>query len=632
MIFKINKLSANSSVSGGDFFSLDSNRTDFLFNAGFVAKAELLGVPFNYSYANGNNQGTTFIAPQFRMRLDVDAYKKKFVIPDFSVVDSLNRNLKSLDEDLKKSQQELNSLRRRYDQAKNSDLENKEFQVSDSMLTRTIELDQLDSLSIKISKQSQKLDSLQDIFTNLKSKVDSLQSFKKPKPSLLLKRPQTSFTNLELGLTQPQLGSYLLSGTMIRGGFVGLRVKKIEHSITAGLVSSFIMNELSGSPVQRLAERIDRIQNFNLEGGQRFLGAYQLLFGKKDSSHFYLGFLYGHGKRNILSNSNERARNFVGEFGKGVYHPFFGLLSLSLSQSLITNMISSNSENLSIQREKANSGYGFKLNLKGTIKSINLDYLLRNELLTPSFVSYGVALQRRDFWSINGQLTKRFKLPIQLGLTYRRDASNVFKSSPVSMTNEQYRLRYSQKIKKVIFINNDFFYLASNSWSRDFSQKIESIILTSTVTVLFPTSKKNESLVNSAIYSRSSDGGFSFQGNAVYTISPNERLNIRNTLSNQTTIFSDNSRKNVYNGSVALDFGLGKFQVSLIGGAGFVNNRLDWNSGLNISVSEGRLTGTFSAEKYLVDDFNNFNTPDINRISTLGWRALITMNYNIIGN
>jgi hypothetical protein len=632
MFLKLNRLSLNATATTGDYFTLDSVRPDILFNAGFSASADVFGVPFNYSYSNGNSFGSSFIAPQFRMRLDVSSYKSRFVLPDFTLTDSLQSRISSISDLMATNQKELNSIHRRYDQLKEMELPQKQTIAADSLQFNSIKFESLDSLNFLAQQKQHELDSLHTLVSSIQSQLDSIRNYQVPKPTLIIKKPNVSLTNVEFGLCQPKIGSYILSGTMLRGGLLGLKIKNIEHTISAGMVSNFVMNELSGSPVQRLAERIDRIQNFNFQNAQRFIGAYQIMFGKLDSSHFYASVLYGLGKRNILSSSNERARNVVGEIGKGIYHPLFGLLTVSVSQSFITNMIGSSSENFGLQKDRGSVGYGLKTNIKGSIETLKIDYSFKSELLTPSFSSYGVALQRRDFWSVTGQVTKRFKMPMQLGVNYRRDMSNVFKSALVSLLNEQYRFRYSQKLKKVVFLNNDLFYLRSKAWSNDFSQLVETYIASSTVTIIFPKSKTNESIVGTAVYNGNSDNSSSVQANIMYSFSPNEKITFRNMLSQQLTRFADNTKQEVYNGSVALDYTLNNYTISCTVGTGFINRNIDWNAGLSLSKSQGRLTGTLSVDKYLIDDINNFATLDLNRAHPLGWRALVTLNYNLIGS
>jgi hypothetical protein len=632
MFLKLNRLSLNATAATGDYFTLDSVRPDILFNAGFSASADVFGVPFNYSYSNGNSFGSSFIAPQFKMRLDVNSYKSRFVIPDFALTDSLQSRISTISDLMATNQKELNSIYRHHDQLKEMEMPLNQTIGVDSLHFNSSKFESLDSLSYLAQQKQQELDSLYTLVSSIQGQLDSIRKLQVPKPTLLIKKPNVSLTNVEFGLCQPKIGSYILSGTMLRGGLLGLKIKNIEHTISAGLVSNFVMNELSGSPVQRLAERIDRIQNFNFQNSQRFIGAYQIMFGKQDSSHFYASVLYGLGKRNILSSSNERARNVVGEVGKGIYHPLFGLLTVSISQSFITNMIGSSSENLGLQKDRGSVGYGFKANIKGSIEALKIEYSFKNELLTPAFNSYGVALQRRDFWSLTGQVTKRFKVPMQLGINYRRDMSNVFKSGLVSLLNEQYRFRYSQKLKKVVFVNNDLFYLRSKAWSNDFSQLVETYIASSAVTIVFPKSKTNESIVGTAVYNGSSDNSCSVQSNIIYSFSPSGKVTFRNMLSQQITRYADNTRQEVFNGSVAVDYTLKTCGVSLTVGTGFINENLDWNAGLSLSKLQGRVTGSLSVDKYLIDDINNFTTLDLNRTDRLGWRALVTLNYNIIGN
>lgn len=630
MRIRINSLNVFSNAGYGDVYRFEENGSSNFYNFGVSAGVSLFGVPFKYSYECGNSPGANFIRPQFKLRLDLSQYEKRYVIPDFSLQDSLIRRLASLEAEIRDSQKAINSHNRRYDQLlqRSSEINPMDTILNDPFLG----MNYSDSLTFtleRLNHERLKVDSLQTKLFEVRSKMEELRNTTQIKPNKIFKSKKVSPKVLSIGVSTPEEGKFLMQGMTIRGGYVVLKSRKNEHAFAVGTVNSFILNEATGSPFESFQNRINSLTRINTSSADRRILTYKFSRGNPDSTHFYLGGLAGTGKRNILESTGEQARNFVGEFGKGLLIPNIGLVTASVSQSWISNFTGLRNDINDLEDQRSLIGYAFNVKSKGALKPIGIDYTISSTLITPEFSSYGFALQRRDYLRLDISGAKRFKNNSQLKTSYRRDESNLFKSSQIHTKNDIYRVGYTMKIKRHVFINNDFMYLQNLLWGNGFEAKEHWYMNNLNGFVLFPKSKREESINVSMSYSNSSLDQTSYIIEGLYGVRLSKSVQARTRLFHQTQIIMGDS-ESLESIMQTLDYSYKTWVFGATCGMLLNGAEIDWNASLMISKSEGRVSFSMLAERLIPNAMIPLVNDNPTRLDILPYRLYLQLNYAIL--
>lgn len=627
MPIRINSLNLISQSGYGDIYRMEASDIGYFYTFGVNAGTEILGLPFNYSYSYGNSPGANLVRPQFKLRLDYNKYRNSFVLPDVNLLDSLNRQISKLENEINQGQNTLNSYHRNLDRLGQSATPFDSLGLPEFSNNQYV--DSLGNLYSSISKEQGKLDSLSNKLRDLKGKINELKSVSQNRPNRIFQSKNFTPKALNIGISSPEMGTFLLQGMTIRGFHSELKYKKFDHSIAVGTVNSFLLNTATGSPYGNIIQRVDDLLKINTSSSDRRIISYKFSKGEPDSTHFYIGTLAGTGKRNLLESKGELARNFVGEFGKGVFIPSLGLFSAKISQSWISNSTNTFDENSNSIDSRKVLGNAFNLLFKGINKKHEFDYSLSSSLITPTFNSYGLALQRRDYLRSDLNLSKRFKTKTQIKLAYRRDESNIFKSSEINTKSEIFRMGISQKLKRTIFLNNDFILVKNRIWNSEISNVQDIIINNAQAFVLFPKSKHEEGITSLVSFSKTSGVSVLYSIESTYGRRLTKQVNLKIKAVHQA-LERGGVSSSIQTFINSVEMNIKDWSISMGAGANNKSRNVDWVASTTVTRNKGKFTFSLSAERF-VPSANLMLTED----GGLGYlvnpyRAFLNINYAIL--
>jgi hypothetical protein len=280
---------------------------------------------------------------------------------------------------------------------------------------------------------------------------------------------------LDVGLFYPNYSTFLMNGTAVKGVNFEWE-KKFYFAFTYGRTINTLLttNNIIQNQLQN-ARNLYNFFDFNNVRDSRKIMAVKFGIGAKESSHFYVGCLYGLGlpsyliasaspsiEKNIaveldgrflLNNSN----SFDLVYGKSALYETGnpGDVTNSPSQSLF-----------SAYRSNA-----AMLKYTSDIKKTQTRASVTGRIVDPFFKSYGVGFIRSD------NLRYEFKLDQQLGnktkvsAFYRRDRDNLLNLMGVTNSLQTMGVNVSLKVNKRLTLRGIYSPVVQNQFFRDSSQK-----------------------------------------------------------------------------------------------------------------------------------------------------------------
>lgn len=632
MRFQIKTLELYGSSAYGNVINWMDTSAVLNYRAGVNSSTTILGLPFQFSYGYGNNAGLSYIKPSFRFGLDKQAMTKIPSIDTSFLEDSVKRLMNGLDESILQQQQQLNARRRMLDEYTQMQLPDTSLpEFPDSLAPEFMDTQHLssasDSLVYKVSTQRARLDSLIELRNKYRQTLDLVRNRELQMREISL-RKRFIPKNLELGVISPRMGVYILSGSVLRGFNVEMEGRHFSHHLALGQLNSFMLNPASGSGILSLEDRFNNMIRLRSHKTDRSMLAYKLQRGSADSSHFYGTILLARGKRNIYHATDETAQNAVVEIAKGIAIKDHALIIFSVAQSFLRET-GNNIFDESSTRYKANeAGHGFHVNIRGKEKSHSLTYFLHAEYLTPTFTSFGIGVQRRDYLRVNAQLTRRTKKNAQWKIGYRRDQSNLLRSGTLNMKTENYRLGYARKFGRKNMLHTDLLYITSAICSPDFASSEQLYISNVVYTRILKggsnspvfTSSYNVTIASAYLTRHQSDNKLSFNPGKNTQLSFG--LLARHTQSPEESWPTSNL-------TTSCDISGSVLHYSVFAGGGWAKRKIDWTAGASIQRNKGRLFLSVSLEKIFRDDMILYPGERWSLRAQNPWRATIDATYKL---
>jgi len=445
---------------------------------------------------------------------------------------------------------------------------------------------------------------------------------------------------LDIGLCYPSYSTFLVNGTTLKGinmewqknlfYFAGTYGKTINTVLTT---NNIIQNQL------QTGRNLYNFFDFNNVKDTRKIGAFKFGLGKKESSHFYIGFLDGVGLPSYLITpvpNNSIERNLVLELDGKI--AFNGSNSLDLvygKSSLSQKGISQNPDDSPSQSlfSKFRSNAAM-VRFNSEIKKTKTKITLTGRMIDPFFNSYGVGFQRSDNMRYELKVEQAITSKIKFTGFYRKDRDNLLGTS-VYTTNLQTmganlfikinksftaRASYNPAIQKIISKDS----AANNSTHVN---NIGALVVTYNLRI-----KKISSFFN-ALYN-------TYQLNSV----SGKSSNFQNFTLSNSTIFSrqikasmalnyfynndsDSLNSNTFMASGDFSY-VFKNTGTITIGATYANNHIIKNQGgglikINIPIIQ-HLRLELEAQKLVLGDFyNSYNISEIKKFPYYGYAKII---------
>ncbi|MHB8259772.1 MAG: hypothetical protein ACYDCN_01010 [Bacteroidia bacterium] len=491
-----------------------------------------------------------------------------------------------------------------------------------------------DSTSYEINQYTKQLKKIDQEMNSIQNKLDNFQN-----PQTLaennpyLKKYQSVLTGIkkfDVGLCYPNYSTFLVSGSTVKGINIEWE-KKFYFAATLGKTINTVMT--TNNVIQNQLQTGRNLYNyfdFNNVKDSRKIAAMKFGIGKKEASHLYVGFLYGVGLPSYISASPQTTleKNLVLEIDGRIVLDKSNTLDVIYGKSALYQQDGSvvlNSENSGshylFSKYRSNGGL---VRFTSQIKKTKTKIIATGKMVDPFFNSYGVGFMRSDNIRYEIKVEQEITPKIKFSGFYRKDRDNILNTFTYTTDLQTFGATLNVKVNKRLTAKASYMPVIQNIVSKDSgAQNIHHINnITTAVITYAPKSKKFNSFIN-VVYSNYQLSGTNGKSNNFQNYNVNNTTiinqhfktnlalnyflnNDNDSLNNSTTLFSGD-----------VSYITNKGMTIMLGGKYAYNNLIKEQIGgllkINIPIISHIHLEVYGEKLVLGDFYNSYNMIDIKR-------------------
>lgn len=491
-----------------------------------------------------------------------------------------------------------------------------------------------DSIRSSLNRYKSAYDQIDRQIKSIQNKISYLEN-----PSQIIKENNpyqnkvenfvSGIKSLDIGLCYPNYSTFLVNGSTLKGVNIEWE-KKIYFAFTYGKTINTLLttNNIIQNQLQT-ARNLYNFFDFNNVKDSRKIAAIKFGVGKKESSHLFLGVLYGYGLSSYLAPTSltNPEKNVVVELdGKYSINAansidlVYGKSALYQTGNIETSEATVASYLFSTFRSNA-----AMVRFNSSITKTKTKIQITGRLIDPFFKSYGVGFMRSD--NLRFELKAEQAITSKLKLTgfYRRDSDNLLGTYSYNTSLQAIGITLNAKINKRLVIRGTYSPVVQNITGKDSSHSVmRNVNNISTLILSYsPRSKKFTSYINGvcSYYQLAGHSGKNYQS---YTLTDNTTLSKLFKSDVSVSYLFNNSGDSLNNtflivNTLNCSLPLG---VTVAGGVKFANNtslRNQWGGLFKASfpLTKG-INIELQGQKLILGDFySNFGTSEIKRFPFL---------------
>jgi hypothetical protein len=508
-----------------------------------------------------------------------------------------------------------------------------------------------DSIQL-VSESLHKYDSVMGVINTYRQEIQNIQKQVKAinNKIALLENPQhlmadnpylqkmqsfmSGVKKMDIGLCYPNYSNFLVSGSTIKGFNLEWE-KKFYFACTFGKTINTIMttNNIIQNQLQT-GRNLYNFFDFNNVKDSRKIAAVKFGVGKKESTHFYAGVLYGVGLPSYLGSSVQPnlEKNFVVELDGKLALGSGNSIDLAYGKSSIFQSgINQSPDELPGQgifsKFRSNAGL---LRYNSEIKRTKTKITATGRIIDPFFKSYGVGFLRSDNLRYELKIDQAIGSRIKFSGFYRRDQDNILGTFLYTTSLQTMGANLTVKVNKRLTARASYMPVVQNIQSKDSSaQNIRHINnISNAILTYMPRIQKGSSIFN-AMYSY-----YQLNGSNNY-----QNFNLSNTTIFNAVLKSDIAFNYFYNNTgdtlnsnttmVAAHLSISGIRgITITSGVKYANNSLLKNQvggSVKINIPLMRyISFELMAERLVMGDFyNSYNLTEIRKFPYYGYGKVI---------
>lgn len=513
---------------------------------------------------------------------------------------------------------------------------------ADSIKIITNYIQKYDSARNAINQYRGEIDGIRKQASIVQNKIEFLQN----PQNLIYENPYSKkaqalisgIKKMDIGLCYPSYSTFLVNGSTLKGINMEWE-KKFYFAFTYGKTINTVMttNNLIQNQLQT-GRNLYNFFDFNNVKDSRKILAIKGGYGKKDGTHFYIGFLYGLGLPSYISAAMPGyvEKNLVLEADGKIAFNSNNSLDLiygksSLYQNGLSNDDKENPSQFLFSKFRSNAAL---LRYNSQIHKTTTKITLTGRLVDPFFNSYGVGFMRSDNIRYELKVDQALGSRVKFSGFYRKDQDNLLKIARYTTNLQTIGANLFIKVSKRMNVRAAYTPVVMQIDSKDSSQYNSQRVnnITNAVLTYMPRAGKVSSLftVLYSYYQFAGTGGKNnnfqnFNLTNSTTFSPQFRSDLAASyfLNNS----SDSLNSNTAMASANISFTSRRGMVITLGGKYAYNTIIQNQVGglVKISVPLIRyISIEIQAERLVLGDFyNSYNISEIKKFPYYGYGKVI---------
>lgn len=408
-------------------------------------------------------------------------------------------------------------------------------QITSQLAKHDSVLGKMDEFRSQIKKIDEKINTINKKLTFFKSPQNLLEN----NPHLTkLQSILSGIKKFDVGLCYPNYSTFLVSGSSLKGINIEWE-KKFYFAFTYGKTINTILttNNLIQNQLQT-GRNLYNFFDFNNVKDSRKITAIKFGYGKKETTHFYAGFLYGLGLPSYISATPQTTleKNLVLELDGRIAFNKNNTLDLIYGKSALYQKgiaVSTDNSGSQFPFSKYRSNAGL-LRYTSEIKKTKTKITATGKIVDPFFNSYGVGFMRSDNLRYELKVEQEITNKIKFSGSYRKDRDNLLNTFSYTTNLQTIAANLTVKINKRFTAKLSYMPVIQNIASKDSGlQNTHNINNISTAVITYAPKLKKISTFFNAVYSYYQLSGTGGKNN-----------NFQNYNINNTTIFNPQFKAN----------------------------------------------------------------------------------------